>query len=65
MNKYQWPASRLDEKEMALLFQIKQKTRKSICELLRQAIHIAYSEVDKIKVGVMKNKERRDNEAKD
>lgn len=45
MNKYQWPASRLDEKEMALLFQTKQKTRKSICELLRQAVHIAYGEV--------------------
>ena len=45
MSKYQWPASRLDEKEMTLLFRIKQKTRKSICELLRQAVHIAYDEV--------------------
>ena len=45
MNKYQWPASRLDEKEMALLFRTKQKTRKSICELLRRAVHIAYGEV--------------------
>ncbi len=45
MNKYQWPASRLDEKEMALLFQEKQKTKKSICELLRRAVHIAYGEV--------------------
>ncbi len=45
MNKYQWPASRLDEKEMALLFQEKQKTKKSICELLRKAVHIAYGEV--------------------
>jgi len=45
MNKYQWPASRLDEEEMALLFQIKQKTRKSICELLRQAVHVAYGKV--------------------
>lgn len=30
---------------MALLFRTKQKTHKSICELLRQAIHIAYGEV--------------------
>ena len=45
MSKYQWPASRLDQEEMALLFQAKQKTRKSICELLRQAVHIAYGEV--------------------
>ncbi len=42
MNKYQWPASRLDEKEMALLFHRKQKTGKSICELLRMAVHAAY-----------------------
>ena len=42
MNKYQWPASRLDEKEMALLFQEKQNTKKSICELLRLAVHTAY-----------------------
>ena len=45
MGKYQWPASHLDEKEMALLFQEKQKTRKSICELLRRAVHIAYGKV--------------------
>ena len=42
MSKYQWPASRLDEEEMALLFQTKQKTQKSICELLRRAVHVAY-----------------------
>jgi len=42
MNKYQWPASHLDEKEMALLFHQKQKTGKSICELLRMAVHEAY-----------------------
>jgi len=42
MNKYQWPASRLDEKEMALLFREKQKAKKSICELLRRAVHTAY-----------------------
>ena len=46
MNKYQWPASRLDEKEMALLFREKQKTGRSICELLRLAVHMAYSDVE-------------------
>lgn len=30
---------------MVLLFQEKQKTKKSICELLRRAVHIAYSDV--------------------
>jgi hypothetical protein len=46
MNKYQWPASRLEEKEMALLFRQRQKTKESICELLRRAVHIAYGEVN-------------------
>ena len=45
MSKYQWPASRLDEKEMVSLFRERQKTKKSICELLRRAVHIAYGEV--------------------
>ena len=44
MNKYQWPASRLDQEEMALLFREKQKSKKSICELLRRAVNIAYGE---------------------
>ena len=43
MNKYQWPASRLDQEEMALLFREKQKSKKSICELLRMAVHTAYN----------------------
>ena len=43
--KYQWPASRLGEGEMALLFREKQKTKSSICELLRRAVDIAYGEV--------------------
>jgi len=45
MGKYQWPASHLDEKEMVLLFHEKQKTKTSICELLRRAVHIAYGRV--------------------
>jgi len=45
MNKYQWPGSRLTEEEMALLFREKQKTRKSICELLRIAVHTAYGDI--------------------
>lgn len=45
MSKYQWPASRLGGKEMALLFQEKQKAKTSICELLRRAVNIAYGEI--------------------
>jgi hypothetical protein len=45
VSKYQWPASRLGEQEMALLFQEKQKTQKSICELLRIAVHTAYGDI--------------------
>jgi len=49
-SKYQWPASRLGDKEMALLFQEKQKAKTSICELLRRAVNIAYG-------GMLKKKE--------
>jgi len=58
MNKYQWPASRLDEEEMALLFQAKQKTQKSICELLRRAVHAAYGDI-KIEKEDCKNEEEK------
>ncbi len=51
-SKYQWPASRLGDKEMALLFQEKQKAKTSICELLRRAVNIAYGE------GVEKKEDR-------
>ena len=44
--KYQWPASSLSDKEMSLLYQEKQKTKKSICELLRLAVVIAYEKVN-------------------
>lgn len=40
--KYQWPASSLSDKEMSLLYKEKQKTKKSICELLRIAVVITY-----------------------
>jgi len=60
MGKYQWPASRLDEKEMALLFQEKQQSRTSICELLRRAVHIAYGEVAGEENGRKIRKEVRD-----
>ena len=43
-SKYQWPASRLGDKEMVLLFQEKQRAKTSICELLRRAVNIAYGE---------------------
>jgi len=50
--KYQWPASRLGDKEMTLLFQEKQKSKTSICELLRRAVNIAYG-------GMLEKKEDR------
>lgn len=46
MPRYQWPASRLDEEEMALLFQARQKTKESVCELLRKSVHVAYGNLD-------------------
>lgn len=48
-SRYQWPASRLGEEEMTLLYQEKQKTKQSICELLRRAVHTAYGEEAKEK----------------
>lgn len=44
-SKYQWPASSLSDKEMSLLYQEKQRTKKSICELLRTAVLIAYEKL--------------------
>jgi len=46
INKYQWPASRLTDEEMVLLFNEKQESKKSICELLRRAVHIAYGDIE-------------------
>jgi len=54
MNKYQWPASKLTEEEMALLFEQRQKSKQSICELLRRAVHISYSKEMKCKT-IFKN----------
>ena len=58
MGRYQWPASHLDKQEMALLFNEKQRTCKSICELLRIAVHMAYGNIKTGKEG------RRDEEEK-
>lgn len=55
-SKYQWPGSRLGEKEMALLFQEKQKTKQSICELLRRAVHTAYGEAADTEISFVKSK---------
>jgi len=43
---------------MALLFQAKQKTQKSICELLRRAVHAAYGDI-KIEKEDCKNEEEK------
>lgn len=37
-SKYQWPADKLTDKEMAILYQWRQKTKTPINQLLRQAI---------------------------
>jgi hypothetical protein len=60
-SKYQWPASRLGDKEMALLFQEKQKAKTSICELLRRAVNIAYDGIAGEKGGSewLQNKSRK------
>ena len=38
MNKYQWPADKLTEKEMAILYNWRQRTKIPINQLLAQAI---------------------------
>lgn len=43
MSKYQWPASKLTEREMELLFLARKSTGRSICELLKDAVHTAYN----------------------
>jgi hypothetical protein len=58
MGRYQWPASRLDKKEMALLFNEKQRTGKSICELLRIAVHTAYGNIKIGKEGCRDEEEK-------
>lgn len=37
-NKYQWPADRLSEKEMAILYEWRKKTDTPINHLLSQAV---------------------------
>lgn len=37
-SKYQWPADKLTDKEMTILYQWRQKTKTPINHLLRQAI---------------------------
>jgi hypothetical protein len=47
-SKYQWPADKLTDKEMAILYQWRQKTKTPINHLLRQAIE----QLDRIIKGV-------------
>ena len=58
MGRYQWPASRLDKQEMALLFNEKQRTGKSICELLRMAVYKAYGNIKIGKEGYRDEEEK-------
>ena len=57
MSKYQWPASKLTEKEMELLFLARESTGRSICELLKDAVHTAYDGVKNgtITTGISRN----------
>lgn len=38
VNKYQWPASAITDAEMQALYQIKQKTKTPINQLIKKAI---------------------------
>lgn len=46
MSKYKWPASEIDEKTMRILFEMKQRTGKSISLLIKEAIVKTYSNHD-------------------
>ena len=40
--KYSWPASKLDEKDMLLLFKMREKKSKPITLLIKEAINKTY-----------------------
>ncbi len=42
--KYQWPASRLSEKEMSLLFKARLALKKPITKLIVEAVYKTYNE---------------------
>jgi hypothetical protein len=43
VKKYSWPASAVNEKEMQILYDMRQKTKKLIPQLVKEAIRITYS----------------------
>ena len=43
MKKYSWPASAVSEKDMQILYDMRQKTQKPIPQLIKEAIRITYS----------------------
>ena len=43
MKKYPWPASAVSEKEMEILYNMRQKTNIPITKLIREAIRKTYS----------------------
>jgi hypothetical protein len=43
MKKYSWPASAVSEKEMQILYDMRQKTKKPISKLNKEAIRKTYS----------------------
>ena len=44
--KYQWPASRLSEKEMNILFKARLALKKPITKLIVEAVYKTYKEED-------------------
>jgi len=55
MGKYQWPASQLTEKEMSILFCMREKTGHCISDLLKRAVHTAYGEEVKDEASIRGN----------
>ena len=43
VKKYSWPASAVSEKEMQILYDMRQKTKKPISKLIKEAIRKTYS----------------------
>jgi hypothetical protein len=43
VKKYSWPASAVSEKDMQILYDMRQKTKKPISKLIKEAIRKTYS----------------------
>jgi len=43
VKKYSWPASAVSEKDMQMLYDMRQKTKKPLAKLIKEAIRKTYS----------------------